>query len=204
MENMGYSLSDIAAATDGRRDYNDGFGCGGSWWIILLFLFAMGNGGFGGWGGQNGALTRAEMQQGFDTQEVTRKLDGISYGLSDGFYAQNTTMLNGFAGVTSAVEQARFDAQHCCCETNRNIDNVRYEAAKNTCDIISAGHEDTQKILDAITCNRMADMQNQINQLQLQSALCGVVRYPHATTYTAGGHPFFGGYGNGCGCGCGC
>lgn len=198
MENTGYSLSDIAAVTDGR--YNDGFGCGGgSWWIILLFLFAMGGGGFGGWGGQSGALTRAEMQQGFDTQEITRKLDGISYGLSDGFYAQNTTMLNGFAGVTSAVEQARFDAQHCCCETNRNIDNVRYEGAKNTCDIIQAGHEDTQKILDAITGNRMADMQNQINQLQLQAALCGVVRYPNATTYTAGGNPFFGG---GCGCGC--
>lgn len=191
-----YSLSDIAAVTDGK--YNDGFGCGGgSWWIILLFLFIMGGNGFG-WGGNQG-LTQAQMQQGFDTQEITRKLDGISYGLSDGFYAQNTTMLNGFAGVTSAVEQARFDAQQCCCETNRNIDNVRYEAAKNTCDIISAGHEDTQKILDAITCNRMADMQNQINQLQLQAALCGVVRYPNATTYTAGGNPFFGGY-SGCGC----
>ena len=197
MENTGYSLSDIAAVTDGR--YNDGFGCGGgSWWIILLFLFAMGNGGFGGWGNSQG-LTQAQMQQGFDTQEITRKLDGISYGLSDGFYAQNTTMLNGYREVTDAVQQARFDSQHCCCETNRNIDNVRYEAAKNTCDIISAGHEDTQKILDAITCNRMADMQNQINQLQLQAALCGVVRYPNQTTYTAGGNPFFGGYGNGCG-----
>lgn len=198
MENMGYSLSDIAAATDGRR-YNDGFGCGGGdWWIILLFLFAMGNGGFGGWGGGQG-LTQAQMQQGFDTQEITRKLDGISYGLADGFYAQNTTMLNGFREVTDAVQQARFDAQHCCCETNRNIDNVRYEGAKNTCDIIQAQHEDTQKILDAITGNRIADMQNQINQLQLREALCGVVRYPNATTYTAGGNPFFGG---GCGCGC--
>lgn len=197
---MPYNLSDIAAVTDGRRD-TDGFG-NGSWWIILLFLFIMNGNGFGGFGGANGALTRAEMQQGFDTQEITRKLDGITNGLSDGFYAQNTTMLNGFAGVTAAVEQARFDAQQCCCETNRNIDNVRYEAAKNTCDIIQAGHEDTQKILDAISCNRMADMQNQINQLQLQAALCGVVRYPNATTYTAGHNPFF--YGNNCGCGCGC
>lgn len=197
MENTGYSLSDIAAVSDGRR-YNDGFGCGGDWWVILLFLFAMGGGGFGGWGNGQG-LTQAQMQQGFDTQEITRKLDGISYGLADGFYAQNTTMLNGFREVTDAVQQARFDAQHCCCETNRNIDNVRYEGAKNTCDIIQAQHEDTQKILDAITGNRMADMQNQINQLQLREALCGVVRYPNATTYTAGGNPFFGG---GCGCGC--
>ena len=200
MENAYPSLSDIAAVTDGRR-YNDGFGCGGGdWWVILLFLFAMGGGGFGGWGNGQG-LTQAQMQQGFDTQEITRNLDGISFGLADGFYAQNTTMLNGFREVTDAVQQARFDAQHCCCETNRNIDNVRYEGAKNTCDIIQAQHEDTQKILDAITGNRMADMQNQINQLQLREALCGVVRYPNATTYTAGGNPFFGG---GCGCGCGC
>ena len=198
MENSYPTLSDIAAVT-GSKEMGEGFG-GGAWWIIILFLFifGMGGGGFGGLGGANGALTRAEMQQGFDTQEVTRKLDGVTNGLSDGFYAQNTTMLNGFAGVTSAVEQARFDAQQCCCETNRNIDNVRYEAAKNTCDIIQAGHDDTQKILDAITCNRMADMQNQINQLQLQSALCGVVRYPNATTYNAGGNPFF----SNCGCGC--
>ena len=38
----GYSLSDIAAATNG----NDGFGGNNAWWIILLFLFAMN----GGWG----------------------------------------------------------------------------------------------------------------------------------------------------------
>jgi hypothetical protein len=50
-----------------------------------------------------GALTRAEMTDGFNNQSVLRKLDGITGGLSDGFYAMNTGMLNGFAGVTSAV-----------------------------------------------------------------------------------------------------
>jgi hypothetical protein len=39
-------------------------------------------------------------------------------------------------------------------------------------------------------------MQNQINALQIQNALCGVVKYPMATTYGAGYNPFFGG----CGC----
>ena len=59
--------------------------------------------------------------------------------------------------------------------------------------------EQTQKILDAISGNRMADMQNQINQLQLQSALCNVVRYPTQTTYATNCNPFFGGYSCGCG-----
>lgn len=33
--------------------------------------------------GENGALTSAEMQHGFGTQEITRKLDGITNGLCD-------------------------------------------------------------------------------------------------------------------------
>lgn len=194
--NEGYNLSDIAAATGGTRNNNDSWG-GGAWWIIVLFLFVIGGGGGGFFGGQG--LTQAEMQQGFDTQEITRKLDGITNGLSDGFYAQNTTMLTGFGNVSAAIQQSRFDTQQGFCETNRNIDNVRYEAAKNTCEIIQAGHNDTQRILDAITGNRMEDMQNQINQLQLQAAMCGVVRYPNSTTYTAGVSPYFGN-GNCCGC----
>lgn len=194
--NEGYNLSDIAAATGGTRNNNDSWG-GGAWWIIVLFLFVIGGGGGGFFGGQG--LTQAEMQQGFDTQEITRKLDGITNGLSDGFYAQNTTMLTGFGNVSAAIQQSRFDTQQGFCETNRNIDNVRYEAAKNTCEIIQASHNDTQRILDAITGNRMEDMQNQINQLQLQAAMCGVVRYPNSTTYTAGVSPYFGN-GNCCGC----
>ena len=187
MEN--YSLSDIRAATEHERD--EGFG-GGAWWIIILFLFMFGMGGFGG---QNGALTRAEMQQGFDTAEVTRKLDGLSYGLSDGFYAQNTTMLNGFAGVTAAVENARFAAQQCCCETNRNIDGVRYDAQKNTCDIITAIHAEGEATRNMMQQNEIQQLRDRIQRAELRDAMCGVVRYPMATTYTSGGNPF-------CGCGC--
>lgn len=190
MEN--YSLSDIRAATDHDRD--DGFG-GGAWWIIILFLFMFGMGGLGGFGGQNGALTRAEMQQGFDTAEVTRKLDGLSYGLSEGFYAQNTTMLNGFAGVTAAVENARFAAQQCCCETNRNIDGVRYDAQKNTCDIITAIHAEGEATRNMMQQNEIQQLRDRIQRAELRDAMCGVVRYPMATTYTSGGNPF-------CGCGC--
>ena len=190
MEN--YSLSDIRAATEHERD--EGFG-GGAWWIIILFLFMFGMGGFGGFGGQNGALTRAEMQQGFDTAEVTRKLDGLSYGLSDGFYSQNTTMLNGFAGVTAAVENARFAAQQCCCETNRNIDGVRYDAQKNTCDIITAIHAEGEATRNMMQQNEIQQLRDRIQRAELRDAMCGVVRYPMATTYTSGGNPF-------CGCGC--
>ena len=191
-----YSLADIRAATGAEEN---GWGGGGAWWIIILFLFMLGMGGGGwGWGNRgNDALTRAEMQQGFDTQEITRKLDGLSYGMCDGFYAQNTTMLNGFAGVTSAVRDAQFAAQQCCCETNRNIDSVRYDAQKNTCDITTAIHAEGEATRALIQKNEMQNLRDRLQQMELREAMCGVVRYPMATTYTSGGTPFFG-CNNGC------
>ena len=191
-----YSLADIRAATGADEN---GWGGGGAWWIIILFLFMFGMGGGGwGWGNRgNDALTRAEMQQGFDTQEITRKLDGLSYGMCDGFYAQNTTMLNGFAGMTSAVRDAQFAAQQCCCETNRNIDSVRYDAQKNTCDITTAIHAEGEATRALIQKNEMQNLRDRLQQMELREAMCGVVRYPMATTYTSGGNPF-------CGCNNGC
>ena len=191
-----YSLADIRAATGADEN---GWGGGGAWWIIILFLFMFGMGGGGwGWGNRgNDARTRAEMQQGFDTQEITRKLDGLSYGMCDGFYAQNTTMLNGFAGVTSAVRDAQFAAQQCCCETNRNIDSVRYDAQKNTCDITTAIHAEGEATRALIQKNEMQNLRDRLQQMELREAMCGVVRYPMATTYTSGGNPFFG-CNNGC------
>ena len=180
-----YTLADIKAATEGA----EGFG-GGWMWIIVLFLFLFGNGGFGF--GNRGN----EIQQGFDTAEVTRKLDGITNGLCDGFYAQNTTMLNGFNTLGMQIAENRFAAQNCCCETNRNIDAVRYENAKNTCDITTAIHAEGEATRALIQQNEMQALRDKIHYLEQNAALCGVVRYPNAMTYNAGNSPFC----NSCGC----
>jgi hypothetical protein len=198
----GMSLSDIAAVT---KD-NDGFGGMGAMWLIIFVLFfAFGGGGFGGNNANANALTQSEMQAGFNNQAVIGKLDRLGDGISSLGYDQLGQMNNlqrdmctGFTSLASEINNARFENQNCCCETNRNIDNLRYTSAQETCEIIREQSNNTQKILDAITGNRMADMQNQINGLQLQAALCGVVRYPSATTYSAGYNPYYGS--NGCGC----
>lgn len=164
-----YSLSDIRAVTDdGYRD--DMFSGNGAWWIIILFLFMFGN---GSWGGNRSN----EIQQGFDTAEITRKLDGLANGLCDGFYAQNTTMLNGFAGVTTAVDQVRFDTQKCCCETNRNIDAVRYDAQKNTCDITTAIHAEGEATRALIQQNEIQALRDKVADLQLAQSQCAQNEY---------------------------
>lgn len=184
------SPADFKAISDGNE-------FGGGWmWIIILFLFLFGIGG-NGFARNNDALTKSEMQQGFDTAEVTRKLDGITNGLCDGFYAQNTTMLNGFAGITTAVREAQFAAQQCCCETNRNIDSVRYDAQKNTCDIINAIHAEGEATRSLIQANEVQALRDKVQSLELRDAMCGVVRYPNSWAYNAGTSPF-------CGCNTGC
>jgi hypothetical protein len=198
----GMSLSDIAAVT---KD-NDGLGSGMGAWFIILFVifFAFGGGGFGNNAGGN-ALTQQEMQAGFNNQNVVGKLDRLGDGISSLGYDQlgqmnalQRDLCTGFANGVAATNAAAAQAQQCCCETQKEIMQSRFNSAQETCEIIQSQNNNTQKILDAITGNRMADMQNQINQLQLQSALCGVVRYPSATTYTAGYNPYF----NSGNCGC--
>lgn len=155
------SAADVAAVTrNNGYGYGDGFGYGGSWiWVVILF--ALFGGGFG-YGRNGNGLTQMELQQGFDTQSVLRKLDGIQNGLCDGFYAQNTTMLQGFNQLGAAVAENRFASQQCCCETNRNIDAVRYENAKNTCEIVRAIEKDGEATRALINHNTMQALRDKI------------------------------------------
>ncbi|MGN0345925.1 MAG: hypothetical protein ACI4DU_01435 [Lachnospiraceae bacterium] len=209
------SLSDIAAVT---RD-GDGWGGNSAWVLIILFALIFGWGG-NGFGGRNAgeAVTEAGLcnSMNFNNLEnavgrlndsqaaIARQTDNAicQLGYQNAQLANLTQrdLCQGFAAVNAGINQSRFDAQQCCCETQRAIDGTNYNIAQSTAAINANTTAQVQKILDAITGNRMADMQNQINHLQLQAALCGVIRYPNQTTYTAGYSPCFNGYNQGCGC----
>ena len=218
--------------------YGDGFGYGGGcmWFMWIFVIFAlMGGGGFGGWGGGNaalnGALTRNDLFDGFNSQDIKDGIRGIQNGLCDGFYAQNTNTLQGFNNVGrdilesryqlgAAIAENRFAQQSCCCETNRNIDSVRAENYKNTCEITTAIHaegeatralinQNTMQALRDKLADRDRDLQTANFQLsqQAQSAnLINILRpFPQPAYVTcspyesARGHYGYGG----CGCGCG-
>lgn len=202
--NTGLSASDIALLSD-----KSGMGSEGGWfWILaLFFLFSMGGNGFG-FGNNAQSLTDAIISTngGYATQQSVN--DNFNFSALE---AQNRDII-------SSVNQAKYDninvmkdiqsqlqlqlsglatmeqgigdkVQSCCCETNRNIDSVKYENAMNTAAINANTTAQTQKILDAIAGNRMADMQSQINQLQLQAATCNVMRFPNQWTFTGGYFP---------------
>lgn len=94
------------------------------------------------------------------------------------------------------------EAGLCNAMNFNNLENaVGRLSDQNTASINANTTAAVQKVLDAIQKDKIEALQGQVNQLQLQSALCGVVRYPNSTTFTAGYNPYFNA--NACGCGCG-
>lgn len=193
MDNI--SLADIAAVT---KD-NDWGGGGNWWWVILLFLFAGNGWNRGGDFGQYAtAASQTEILLGQQFQNLDNKIDRIGNGIADATFALN----NSIHGAQDSTLVSRYELgsqlADCCCTTNRNIDQSRYDMSLGFCGIKENADANTQKILDAMHQSEVESLRGRISQLELQSALCGVVRYPNQTTYTAG-YPYF----NGQGCGCG-
>lgn len=204
------TASDVALL-NGR---NDDWGNSSFMWIFALLILA--NGGLWGNNGyQPQYATQDFVQNGFnfnDLQDQNRDImNSITNGTAQSVAATNQAKydnINVAKDVQSALaaqigdlkmlqQQAFANQTECCCNTLRAIDGVNYNQALNTAAINANVTAQTQKVLDAISGNRMADMQQQINQLQLQNAVSGVVRYPNASTYYAGTNPF-------CNCGSPC
>lgn len=196
------SLADIAAVTGNGRN-NDGMWGGDGWWAIIIFAMIFGWGGFGGngWGGNGGmgatasAYTDSAIQRGFDTQAIIGKLDGITNGLCDGFYAQNTAVMNGFHGVDNAICNLGYQTQqgfnttnvtlmqaqnalqsqmaNCCCETREAIQGVNYNMAQNTCALQNTMNSNTRDIIDSQQAGTRAILdylcQEKISSLQAEN-----------------------------------
>lgn len=135
--------ADIRACTCGNDGYNnDGmFGGNGAWWIIILLLFGWGRNGYGGFGGGNGGVGENYVLA-TDFANIERKLDGVNNGLCDGFYAQNTNMLNGFANIQQTLCQGFNGIQQTALQGFHGVDNaicnLGYQLAQCCCDLKGA------------------------------------------------------------------
>lgn len=56
------------------------------------------------------------------------------------------------------------------CTTQRAIDSVKYENAKNTCDIIRAGQDNTRAILDFLTQDKISTLTAENQALKFQAS----------------------------------
>lgn len=172
----GLTASDVALLSGIN---NDGFGENGSWWVIIFLIFA-----FMGWGnrgngfGNNGsgvtdnyvlasdfATIQRQLSDGFG--DLTAQSRYIQNGLCDGFYAMNTSLLNGFAGVNNAIMTNGYETRNaiqgvssqladCCCKTQSAIQGVNYNLAQGICSLQNTMNLNTRDIVDTVNCNYRA------------------------------------------------
>lgn len=162
----------------------------GSFWIIVLFLFAlMGNGWNGGFGGGGGAVpyfmnSNNDVQRGFDQSAVMNGISGIQNSLASAEVARCNSQANILATLnanqnanTAAMNSLAMGLQNCCCENRQQIADVKYAIATDGAATRANTDAKVQNVMDKLCQmeldgikqnyeNRIANMQSQIDALQ--------------------------------------
>ena len=179
----------ITPVMDINRGYGDGLGFGGSglWLFAILALMWGGNGFFGGNNLGYRTATAEDVNNGFNFSELQSEnrdiLSAISSDTASTIAAVErvgSSLTNDVHDLAMNVAETRAHQQECCCNILRSIDATNYNTTIQV-----------QKDLDALAANKIEALQAKVNQLELQQAVYGVVRYPSTTSYDAGANPFF-------------
>lgn len=195
-----YSLSDIAAVTDGNR--NNGMWGNDAWWIIVLLLFGWGRNGFGGYGGDScgtPCATQADVRAAVDQQTLISKIDQQTYGIADTFTALNNTLNNNFRGIDNAICTLGYQgAQHanaiqsqisdvaygnernswnlskqisdCCCEAEKMNMQNRFDAQAYNCNTLQAIDKVGDRIIDYLANEKTQALRDENFALRLAAS----------------------------------
>ena len=221
----GLSIADGMALTKGADGNAGNFGSTWTWVFFLFFLLAWGGGGFfgGGNSSREGELTRAELYNSLGQQDsfmhqsdIMRELSAFERDATNNWGEMKYDNLIGVNNIMSQMATNAAAQAQCCCETNRNIDAVRYENAKNTCDITHNAQLNTrdilegqnagfQRIIDFLTNDKIDSLRSELQSAQLQlgnmSQTTNLINYlrPYPTPAYITASPYTSAYG-GCGC----
>lgn len=185
---------------DGNRN-NGGWGGDGGWWvlIILFALFGWGGNGFGNFGGNSGALTRGDLCQDMNFNDLQSGVRGIATDLQSGFRTidnaictlgyQDAQLANGiqmqigneFRGLDNAIctlgynNQAGFNAltnqlAQCCCEQKSEAAATRYEMAQGFAQLDRTISDQFCALKMEQKDAQIAAMQNQLNVANLAAS----------------------------------
>ena len=199
MDNTTMNMPVVPAAYGNNDGW--GFGSGGIFYIVILFLFfAMMMGGNGLWGNRNGdygqyatAATQQEILFNQHFNQLNDRLTSIGNGICDLGYRNardfgdlskenalgQSNIIQSVMGTGNNIQS---QLAECCCTTQRAIDAVNANI-----DAKFAALEKSQ--LEG----RIAQLEQANNQLYIREQMSNVVRYPSGYTYNAGASPFCGG-----------
>lgn len=176
ISNNGNCYYPMYAGGYGNGGFGNSWGDG--WWILLLLLCGWGgNGNWGGGNNQfqgyeiGKLATTNDVASGFSTSAIMSNQRDLQLGQQSGFADVQQTLCQGFSGVNATVNavgnninqgicnlgyniqggfnQIGHQISDCCCQTQRAIDGVNYNMAKNTCDIQNAIFNSTRDIVDS-------------------------------------------------------
>ena len=194
---------------------NDGMGGwnGMIWLFAILALF--GGGGFGnGFGGGNGNANaiQADVNRGFDNQNLQAQtrdiLTAVNNGTAQTVAATNQTFHDSLAVMQNLYNETARDIaalqvgqanalanqNACCCETKQLIQQANYDGAMRDAATNANFTAQIQSVKDMIAQDKIEALQAQVSQLQLAQATSGMLRFPNSWTYGAGYFPpVFGG-----------
>lgn len=153
----------------------------GSFWIIVLFLFAlMGNGWNGGFGGNAGAApyfmnTNNDVQRGFDQSAVMNGISGIQGSLASAEVSRCNAQANILATLnanqnanTAAMNSLAMGLQNCCCENRQQIADVKYAIATDGAATRANTDAKVQLVLDKLCQQEIDALKAQVGNLQTQ------------------------------------
>ena len=165
------SPADMRAVLDGSNcGYGDGWGGGmGGWWMIILFALIFGGGGGFGFNNRGNCASTEDLASGFNFSALQGKTNDI-------LAAVNNVNQNIGNAVCSSTYELGSKIDNCCCNTQAAIQQVRYDMAVQNGDIKSLIHSEAEATRNLMQQNKIESLQQQINALNLQTALCGIPR----------------------------
>ena len=164
---------------------NDGMGGFGGGWIGMLLILALLGGGLGFGRGHHDGGNRGGWNEALAFHDSSMQSNFLKRDLFD---IEKSVLLQG-ERVTSAISTASMqntlgqkDLQAqiaaCCCETNRNIDSVRFDNERNTNRIIENATSNTQRLLDRMCADelrqayaRIAEQGQALSEARIISAM---------------------------------
>ena len=210
METMPLSAADVGAVVGNRGGYDDGFGYG-SWFWIIIILFAF-------WG--NGFNRNNGLETDIDTRFLERDIFNTNQNVSATGCQTQRDVLESKYDLGTQVLENRFNCSQNACNTQKEILQNRYDNALQTqtlsaqmaeccCNLRAEGLANTQKVIDLIQQDKIDQLREQVNatnlalnNANLANTVINAVRpfpspsYIVSSPYTNLYNPY-----NGCGCG---
>jgi hypothetical protein len=131
--------------------------------------------GGGNWGGNSpsveGSLTRSALYEANNSQDMFRNFGELQAEVSnfervatDAWGNIRYDMLGGFCNVGQQLAENRYAQQLANCGIERNIDSVKAEAYRNTCEITTAIHSEGEATRALITENTIQSLRDRLEE----------------------------------------